>query len=83
MGDNNPLTKLVLDLRGVHPDDSFSSIPYEKGHMFLRYIESIVGGPGMIYKVSTFYHESKLSIIFRKIRTVPEKIHRRQQISLH
>lgn len=45
MGDNNPLTKLVLDLRGVHPDDSFSSVPYEKGHIFLRYIENIVGGP--------------------------------------
>lgn len=30
-GSENPLTKLVLDLRGVDPDDSFSSIPYEKG----------------------------------------------------
>ncbi|GLV43345.1 uncharacterized protein CBL_03888 [Carabus blaptoides fortunei] len=45
MGETNALTKLVLDLKGVHPDDSFSVVPYEKGHIFLRYIESVVGGP--------------------------------------
>lgn len=48
MGETNALTKLVLDLKGVHPDDSFSSVPYEKGHMFLRYIEHVVGGPGKL-----------------------------------
>lgn len=45
IGVDNPLTKLVVDLRGVHPDDAFSSVPYEKGQTFLRYLESVVGGP--------------------------------------
>ena len=45
LGENNPLTKLVLNLENVHPDDSFSEIPYEKGHTFLKYLENVVGGP--------------------------------------
>ncbi|XP_060532916.1 leukotriene A-4 hydrolase [Cylas formicarius] len=45
MGKTNPLTQLVLNLKGVHPDDSFSIIPYEKGQTFLRYLEATVGGP--------------------------------------
>jgi leukotriene-A4 hydrolase len=32
-------------LDGVDPDDSFSSIPYEKGFGFLRHLEGLVGGP--------------------------------------
>ncbi|GBP64418.1 Leukotriene A-4 hydrolase [Eumeta japonica] len=47
LGPTNPLTQLVLDLQGVHPDDSFSRVPYEKGSLFLRYIEDLVGGPGV------------------------------------
>lgn len=38
LGKENPLTQLVLDLDGVHPDDSFSSVPYEKGNIFLRLV---------------------------------------------
>lgn len=45
-GASNPLTNLVCDLKGIHPDDSFSRVPYEKGSLFLRYIEDLVGGPG-------------------------------------
>eukprot|EP00124_Ichthyophonus_hoferi_P000730 Ihof_evm14s29 gene=Ihof_evmTU14s29 len=44
MGHDNPLTQLVLDLKAVHPDDSFSIIPYEKGFNLLFYLETIVGG---------------------------------------
>ncbi|XP_049876833.1 LOW QUALITY PROTEIN: leukotriene A-4 hydrolase [Pectinophora gossypiella] len=43
---NDPLTRLVPDLNGIHPDDSFSRVPYEKGSLFLRYLEDLVGGPG-------------------------------------
>ncbi|XP_046383886.1 leukotriene A-4 hydrolase-like [Ischnura elegans] len=43
-GETNPLTQLVLDLRGVDPDDSFSNVPYEKGHTFLFYLEDLLGG---------------------------------------
>jgi leukotriene-A4 hydrolase len=30
----------------VHPDDAFSSVPYEKGSAFLFYLETLLGGPG-------------------------------------
>eukprot|EP00741_Cyanophora_paradoxa_P010699 tig00020538_g10341.t1 len=39
-------TKLVPDLEDVDPDDAFSKVPYEKGSLFLRYLEKLVGGPG-------------------------------------
>ncbi|XP_023023652.2 leukotriene A-4 hydrolase [Leptinotarsa decemlineata] len=45
MGKDSPLTKLVVDLKGVHPDEASSIVPYEKGQTFLRYLESVVGGP--------------------------------------
>lgn len=45
MGHDNPLTCLVVDLKGVSPDDAFSLVPYEKGQTFLRYLENVVGGP--------------------------------------
>lgn len=43
-GESHPLTALVPTLRGIDPDDAFSSIPYEKGSAFLYYIETLVGG---------------------------------------
>lgn len=47
LGENSPLTKLVVDLTGgIGPDDAFSIVPYEKGHTFLFYLEQLVGGPG-------------------------------------
>ncbi|XP_064078786.1 leukotriene A-4 hydrolase-like isoform X2 [Macrobrachium nipponense] len=45
-GEKDPLTCLIPDLTGVDPDDAFSTVPYEKGHTFLWYLESLVGGPG-------------------------------------
>ncbi|KAJ8717347.1 hypothetical protein PYW08_005746 [Mythimna loreyi] len=44
-GSTSPLTNLVVDLDGIHPDDAFSRVPYEKGSLFLRYLEDQVGGP--------------------------------------
>lgn len=46
LGQENSLTKLVVDLNSTHPDDAFSRVPYEKGSLFLRYLEDLVGGPG-------------------------------------
>jgi leukotriene-A4 hydrolase len=41
---NNPeLTKLHTRLDGIDPDDAFSEVPYEKGYLFLRAIEDVVG----------------------------------------
>ncbi|KAG7193577.1 uncharacterized protein KQ657_000646 [Scheffersomyces spartinae] len=37
-------TSLVLNLKGVDPDDSMSRIPYEKGSYFLYYLENQLGG---------------------------------------
>lgn len=43
---NEPeLTKLVVDLSNVGPDDAFSTVPYMKGSTFLRYLEDLFGGP--------------------------------------
>jgi len=44
-GKDNPLTNLVVKLDGVDPDDAFSSVPYEKGHSLLFYLETLLGGP--------------------------------------
>ncbi|GFO29176.1 leukotriene a-4 hydrolase [Plakobranchus ocellatus] len=38
-------TRLVPDLRGVDPDDAFSSVPYEKGFALLYHLEQLLGGP--------------------------------------
>ncbi|OQV16841.1 Leukotriene A-4 hydrolase [Hypsibius exemplaris] len=43
-GLSDPLTKLVPDLSGLDPDDAFGSVPYEKGHSLLFYLEQLVGG---------------------------------------
>ncbi|XP_014207128.1 leukotriene A-4 hydrolase [Copidosoma floridanum] len=45
LGDKNPLTNLVTNLIGIDPDDAFSVVPYEKGHIFLFYLEQLLGGP--------------------------------------
>ncbi|RMZ79388.1 hypothetical protein DV738_g3382, partial [Chaetothyriales sp. CBS 135597] len=42
-GEDNEFTRLVVDLKGKDPDDAFSSIPYEKGFLFLYYIETLIG----------------------------------------
>ena len=41
------LSQLVPNLKDVDPDEAFSSIPYEKGHMLLFYLEQKLGGVGM------------------------------------
>ena len=38
-------TVLHVDLDGKHPDDGFSSIPYDKGALFLHRMELAVGRP--------------------------------------
>ncbi|MCK6544898.1 M1 family metallopeptidase [Myxococcota bacterium] len=36
-------TRLRTDLSGMHPDDIYSSVPYEKGYLFLRRIDELAG----------------------------------------
>jgi leukotriene-A4 hydrolase len=45
------MTSLMPDLTGIDPDDSFSTVPYEKGQAFLWYLEDLVGGSGNAYGV--------------------------------
>ncbi|MEY2855356.1 MAG: hypothetical protein RL030_2488 [Pseudomonadota bacterium] len=42
-GPTSPETMLHIDLKGRDPDDGMTNIPYEKGSVFLRTIESAVG----------------------------------------
>ncbi|CAG8833049.1 15402_t:CDS:2, partial [Gigaspora margarita] len=44
-GESNVLTALTPKLKDVDPDDSFSSVPYEKGFKFLYHIQKVIGGP--------------------------------------
>ncbi len=39
------------DLKGIDPDDAFSSVPYEKGFALLYYLEQLVGGPGQYFSL--------------------------------
>jgi aminopeptidase N len=41
--DRPQLTRLRTKLEGVDPDDAFSQVPYEKGYLFLRALEEVVG----------------------------------------
>ncbi|KAK4548365.1 hypothetical protein LTR36_010236 [Oleoguttula mirabilis] len=42
-GEDHNFTKLIPDLKGQDPDDAFSSIPYEKGFVFLYGFEKLLG----------------------------------------
>jgi leukotriene-A4 hydrolase len=44
-GAGSPLTRLRTDLKGVDPDDAYSSLPYEKGSRLLALIERTAGRP--------------------------------------
>mmetsp|Transcript_21328 Transcript_21328/g.41387 ORF Transcript_21328/g.41387 Transcript_21328/m.41387 type:complete len:459 (-) Transcript_21328:273-1649(-) len=43
-GEKHNFTKMRPELKGVDPDDAFSSVPYEKGLNFLIYLENLIGG---------------------------------------
>ncbi|KAK2616666.1 Leucyl aminopeptidase yscIV [Conoideocrella luteorostrata] len=43
LGPDHEFTKLCPNLSGIHPDDAFCSIPYEKGFCLVYYLERLVG----------------------------------------
>ncbi|XP_035208388.1 leukotriene A-4 hydrolase-like isoform X1 [Stegodyphus dumicola] len=57
LGEDDPLTNLVPDLKGVGPDDAFSSVPYEKGHTLLYHLEELLGGAEVFEKFLRDYIE--------------------------
>ncbi|KER32495.1 hypothetical protein T265_01379 [Opisthorchis viverrini] len=48
LGKDNPFTKLVTNLEGVHPDVAYNRIPYEKGSLFLYFLEHTFGKDKML-----------------------------------
>jgi aminopeptidase N len=50
----------------IDPDDTFSSIPYEKGSFFLFYLEQIVGTAEFEVFMKQWIHDvcGKLGLIF-------------------
>jgi leukotriene A-4 hydrolase/aminopeptidase len=42
-GEGSPYSKLKNDLEGVDPDEVYSSVPYEKGFLFVALLEKTVG----------------------------------------
>lgn len=57
LGEENPFTKLVVNLEGIDPDDAFSVCPYEKGFTFLYYLEQLLGGPDIFEAFLRSYFE--------------------------
>jgi leukotriene-A4 hydrolase len=56
IGPEHEYTKLRPNLTGVDPDDAFSKVPYEKGSLFLFYLETQVGGSShMLEWIHQFY----------------------------
>lgn len=50
---SHEFTSLVWPLiKGVDPDDAFSSVPYEKGYSLLRFLEALVGEAAFL----SFFH---------------------------
>jgi aminopeptidase N len=41
--DRPQLTRLRTDLAGIDPDEAYSTVPYEKGYLFLRRLEELAG----------------------------------------
>lgn len=73
LGAENPLTKLVVDLSGIDPDDAFSTCPYEKGHTFLFYLEKLLGAGKVVWLRTNWsdfsllknYFTAKFQIFFK------------------
>lgn len=57
MKDSPELQKLVVDLTGLNPDETYSLVPYIKGQNFLRYLEDLFGGPSVFEPFFRFYLE--------------------------
>lgn len=83
--DEPELTKLVVDLSNVGPDDAFSSVPYMKGSTFLRYLEDLFGGadvfePFLQKYLDKFKYQSILTKDFQKYvyeyfnKKIPDKL---------
>lgn len=44
-------------MTGLHPNDTYSMLPYVKGQNFLRYLEDLLGGPSVFEPFLRYYIE--------------------------
>jgi len=59
-------TSLHPSVLYVNPDDSFSTVPYEKGFQFLVYIESLLGADLMQKLLNSYIlHYSERSVTYK------------------
>ena len=71
------LTALRPTLTGIHPDDAFSIVPYEKGSAFLFHLETLLGGPGSSLSplspppLSIFHHHGIIYHLSLSLSTPP------------
>jgi leukotriene A-4 hydrolase/aminopeptidase len=56
-------TTLRADLTGVDPDEVYSVVPYEKGYLFLRHIEDVVGRARMNQFLTDYIQHFKFQSI--------------------
>jgi leukotriene-A4 hydrolase len=59
------MTRLAVDLSGRDPDDAFSEVSYEKGRLFLGFLESRVGRP----RLDAFLREYFDHLAFQSVTT--------------
>jgi len=65
---DSEFTKLRPDLTGIDPDDAFSIVPYEKGCLFLFFLELKVGGKEKFMEwLNSFYFKYKMQSISTEI----------------
>lgn len=56
-------TKLKLDLTGRNPDDGVTSIPYDKGYLFLRSMEETVGRDKFDAFLRKYFDENSFQVM--------------------
>ncbi|CAH8549878.1 unnamed protein product [Heterobilharzia americana] len=54
LGESHPFTKLIPNLEGIDPDESYNRIPYEKGCLFLFYLETLLGKETMLNWIKSY-----------------------------
>ena len=62
-GCSHAFTELHVNVKGVDPDDAFSSIPYEKGFNFLFFLESLLGEEKMNAMLKAHCEQYKFSTV--------------------
>jgi len=63
MGEDNPDTRLKLDLTGRDPDDGLTDIAYEKGRFFLRHLEEVLGRERMDAFLNSYFQSKAFQTV--------------------